>query len=389
MNQQPTLPDWLWQLFLRLRRRGFAVGPEDYESLKQALGAGFGWSSQAALRELCATLWAKSRREQEVLFTLFDQLVLTVEDWELATETVMTVGLKDRSSFLEEEQPVTPEAQQELSPKLGKQQGLPPILLEDVKVAERPFVFLPQFPLTYREVAQAWRRLRRGIRTGPATELDINGTIHRRCQLGVASEMVFRPHRRNVARLLLLVDRQGSMNPFHGFCEEICLAIQQAGRLEDTALYYFHNSPAEGADEQALDSLESQLFPSLDPIMPKIIPLTQGDLYTDPDLLSLHPLDQILEVHATAASVVVISDAGAARGQYRVLRLLDTIAFLKALRNYTDHIVWLNPLPKVDWAHSTAAYIARHIPMFPLDREGMYRAVNVLRGQNSIIEKPI
>ena len=386
---QPSLPPFLWQLFQRLRRRRFAIGLEDYEALRQALWAGFGWSSQNDLRSLCAALWAKSTQEQKILFALFEQLAPESEDWQLATDESDSCDIKDILS--DEKQNSTPELKetQQESPKIKSRPGLPLISLANVKVAERPFVFVPQFPLTYREVAQAWRRLRRPVRIGPAIELDIEGTINQRCQLGVACSVLLRPRRCNVARLLLLVDRQGSMNPFHRFSEEVCSAIQQSGRLDDTALYYFHNSPAVGADEEVLESLERKLFPSLDSILPQISPLTQGDLYTDPELLDFQPLDKVLKAHASSASVVIISDAGAARGRYRVSRLLDAIAFFKALRTYTTHYVWLNPLPKRYWAKSTAAYIARHIPMFPLDQEGIYKAVNVLRGQQHTIEKPL
>ncbi|MEI2580271.1 VWA domain-containing protein [Scytonema sp. PRP1] len=258
-----------------------------------------------------------------------------------------------------------------------------------MQLSERRFIFVPQFPLTYREVAQTWRRLRRPVRVGPATELDLDATIARRSQQGIAASVVLRPRRRNVARLLLLVDRQGSMTPFHRFCEEVCRAIQQAGRLQETAIYYFHNVPAEGADEQLLEPLSNELFPVLDEILPEITPLKTGYLYEDPDLLSPVLLEEVLQKYAADAFVVVISDADAVRKYYNVVRLLDTISFIKALRAYTLNYVWLNPLPKSYWKDNTAAQIARHVPMFPLNREGIQQAVNVLRGHQYIIEKPL
>lgn len=380
------IPSFLLLLFERLCRRGFVLSLEDYEALKIVLRDGFGWSSQAALRELCASLWAKSLREQETLFALFDQLAPAEEDWQLHEEAQETDLPQDIG--INEDCPITPEAPKE-APKVEASQGLPPIFLGDVKISERPFVFEPQFPLSYREVAQAWRRLRRPVRTGPPIELDIEGTIEQHCRMGVASSVVLRPRRRNVARLLLLVDRQGSMAPFHRFCDEVCAAIQQAGRFEETALYYFHNVPAEGADDEVLEQLEDELFPLLDPILPQINSLAEGDLYTDSDLFDLKPLAEVLEQQAKGASVVILSDAGAGRGQYRVSRLLDTLAFLKALKQYTSHFVWINPLAKRYWPNSTAGYLARHVPMFSLDRDGMYQAVNVLRGQQFIIERPL
>lgn len=423
------IPDFVRTLFKQLRRRGFALGLDDLAALRLALRAGFGWSSRQALRDLCAALWAKSRREKEILEALFDELNVTRWTLPRPGELARAVpGSKDRQvetpprelegqpvDTLElelESQPAdSPEAivgsepdTQGPMPSLPKPPerplateaygGLPPVSLDRFRLPAHPFVYVPQFHLTYRQVAQAWRRLRQPVREGPPTELDVEATVARRCRLGVASDVVLVPRRRNTARLLLLVDRQGSMTPFHKLVDEVCAAIQQAGNLEYVALYYFHDVPAEGADESILEALPERLFPSLDPVLPDIAPLTAGYVYSDPDMLLSQPLSDVLEAYAAGAAVVVASDAGAARGRYDILRLLDTVAFLKALRVYTQQVVWLNPLPTVYegrkyWANSTAAQIARHVPMFPLDHAGMYQAVNVLRGQPAAIERPL
>lgn len=388
MTDFPALPSFLWNLFERLRRRGFDLGPAEYEALRQALRAGFGWASREALLDLCNALWAKSRQEQTVLTALFNQLAPALDSWQYSLDdfdlSLTKEGFSDTDGG---DRP--PEPLAETAPQLQSSGGLPSISLADVEVSERPFVFVPQFPLTYREVAQTWRRLRRPVRSGPAVELDIEGTIARRSRLGVATSVVLQPRRRNVARLLLLVDRQGSMDPFHLFCDEVCSAIQQAGRLEETALYYFHNVPAEGADEQVLEPLVGQLFPALDPVLPQIEPFSEGFVYSDAKLLLPESLTEVLQTHAAGSAVVLISDAGAARRRSRISRLLDTIAFMKALRRYTSQYVWLNPLPQRYWPNSTAAQVARHVPMFTLDRTGIQRAVNVLRGQQHPLEKPL
>ncbi|MGG6242144.1 VWA domain-containing protein [Nodosilinea sp. AN01ver1] len=447
MSQSPPLPDFLWNLFLQLRRRGFVVGPQDYEALLLALSAGFGWSSPQALKELCARLWAKSLREQATLFALFEKEFPVEETWqihleELEEDTLSHDGLLTPSAksqlsklpmvwlliraydcwagilllgnLLKASQSLAPgELENSLTTapddltvdesqhaKVQSQRGLPSISLVDIKVPDRPFVFEPQYPVSYREVAQAWRRLRRPVRTGPPIELDIDGTIEQRCRAGVATSLVMRPRMRNVAKVLLLIDRKGSMTPFHGFCDEVCLAMQEAGRFEELPIYYFQNSPAEGADDSVLDSdeLEDILFPPLDPILSKIEPLIEGDLYQDRDLHTIVTLETVLQNHASDACVVIISDAGAARKQYSVERLLDTVAFFKALRAYTTRYVWLNPLPKDHWisnssvkgrSKNTATALARHIPMFPLDRRGLDQAVNVLRGQQYSVERPL
>lgn len=414
----------LWILFEQLRRRRFPLGPDDYQALQQALRAGFGWSSRQALCELCCALWAKSYQEQEILVALFDQLDLP--DWELpqpvisfSSPSISTPSVGGSSRREESGRGVIRriyrfmvlqiwtyvvdklqelrhlwrrkgDQEGELAPTTQVYKGLPPIRLDkDMELPKRPFVFVPQFPLSYREIAQAWRRLRRPIRSGPLMDLDVEATVERHCRLGIASPMVLMPRRRNTARLILLVDRQGSMAPFHRFIENVCTAIQQAGKLENAALYYFHDVPAEGADRTVLNSIADKLFPALDTVLPQITPLTTGYVYDDRELLSPIPQADVLKEHASGAAIVVISDAGAAHGRYDTLRLLDTAAFLKTLHTYTSQYVWLNPLPRDYWRNSTAAQIARHVPMFPLDREGMYSAVNVLRGQPFVVEKPV
>jgi uncharacterized protein with von Willebrand factor type A (vWA) domain len=205
----------------------------------------------------------------------------------------------------------------------------------------------------------------------------------------VTTGVVKVPRRRNTARLLLLIDRQGSMAPFHGFVDEVRAAMLESGRLEDSAVAYFHDVPVEGADPALLDEVAEQLFPALDPILSLIPPLTSGDVFKDEDLLTPTPLAELVAAHAAGSSVVLIGDAGAARGRFDAMRLLDTLAFLKALRALAARVVWLNPLPRSYWRRSTCAQVARHVPMFPLDRHGVHDAVNVLRGQVYPVERPL
>ena len=392
------LPSFLWTLFNKLRRRhGFALGIDDYEALRQSLQAGFGWSSLDNLRDLCNALWAKSLPEQEILTSLFDQLAEKEEGWQLklsrkSTTKATVIPISPTPETVSQSQP---QSSLQFIPKTQPQpkSGLPEISLKDVKISPRPFIFVPQFPLSDREIAQTWRNLRRPMRVGAAIEVDIDATIHHRCQQGVVVPVILKPRRRNLARLLMLVDRQGSMTPFHPFCQQVCQAMKKSGRVEQTAIYYFRNVPAMGADKQVLKSLSEKIFPTLDSILSQIEPLTKGYLYADPELLCPQAVEEVLPKYATDAFVVVLSDAGAMRNYYNVSRLLDTLAFFKAVRSYSLSDVWLNPLPRNYWQkpkNNTATQISRHLPMFPLDREGLYRAVNVLRRhQYNNIEKPL
>lgn len=247
----------------------------------------------------------------------------------------------------------------------------------------------PQFPLTRREIAQAWRRLRRPVRSGPPTELDVDATVARRSRFGVATPLVLVPPRRNTARLLLLIDRQGSMAPYHRYTEHVRDAIQSAGRLERVSLFYFHNVPAKGADRTPIESMPKGLSATFDAVISSIEPMAEGHVYEDPELVNPRPLRAVLDDLAPATAGVIMSDGGAARGTYSPVGLLDWIAFLKALRLRTASFVWLNPVPASDWVFTTAAELARHVPMFPLDRQGIDRAVNVLHGHPAVVERPL
>lgn len=385
-------PGFLWTLFSQLRRRHFPLSPDDYDTLRQALRAGFGWGSEEALRDLCCTLWAKSKTEQEIVQTLFDQSFRQHQcaSWELSA---VASPSEERSQETSADAPVAEPPVPAKTPKAvvtTKTKGsLPEIVINPEDLPEYHFVLVPQFPLSYREVAQAWRRMRQPVRQGPLEELDLEGTIACRCQQGVASEIVLIPRRRNTARLLLLIDRQGSMTPFHQFVDEVAAAIQESGKLERVAVYYFHDVPTQGADQRVLAPLSEKLFPQLDQVLPEIQPSTQGLVFQEPTLLKPQPLSEVLAEYANNAAVVIISDAGAAKEHDDILRVLDTVAFMKAVKTHTPRYVWLNPLPQASWAHSSAGRIARYVPMFALDRSGLYQAVNVLRGQPHFVEQPI
>jgi uncharacterized protein len=398
VKEEPAGEFFIWTLFQQLLRRKFTIGLDEYAAVQRALRAGFGWASRDELRELLCALWAKSREEIAVVTSLFDQYVIS--EWNLAaaeaapaaeappsTET-QTTGTVNESGGV-----TPPPPPQNIPPPhppaVAPTSRMPPLRAEELPRLPYSHVFLPQYPVSYRHVAQTWRRLRWPLREGPAVELDVDATVARRSRSGVASPPVLRPRRRNQAHLLLLVDRKGSMAPFHGFVDEVCTAIAEAGRLGHVSLYNFHDTPLEGTDLNVLDRLAGQLLPSLDPILSEVPPLTTGEFYKDAKLLEPCSAESIFQDWTQETAIVIISDAGAARGHLDIVRLLDTVASLKGLLTFSTRLVWLNPLPTASWARSTARQIARHVPMFPMDGDGMHRAVNVLRGQPVAVERPL
>jgi uncharacterized protein len=397
IDQEPPWRDRLWTLVEELRQADFALGTDDVAALRQALAAGFGWSSRESLCDLLVALWAKSRRDRETLRSHFARMHLP--QWpDPHRSTLPPAGAAaeprrqiDASGTATHERSVVTQgttSQEQIVVQPGPTGSLPVVPLDDV-FSNRSLVFVPHFPLTHREVAQAFRRLRRPVRFGAPIDLDVEATVARRSKQGVASAPTLVPRRRNLARLLLLVDRDGSMRPHHAFVDEFIGAVRDAGWLQQVTAYYFHDVPSEGADRRLLASLDDRVLPSLDTILGAIPPLIKGSIYRQPDLSEGTPVADVLQGMDAHTVAVVIGDAGAARRRPDAERLLDTVAFLKALRARVRAYVWLNPVPKSDWPGTLATEVARHAPMFALDRAGMHRAINVLRGQPPQLERPL
>jgi WD40 repeat protein/uncharacterized protein with von Willebrand factor type A (vWA) domain len=209
------------------------------------------------------------------------------------------------------------------------------------------------FPITSRQMKQSWRYLRRFVREGPPIEFDLEATVQQMSSQGMLLHPVMKPRRVNRNELLLLVDRDGSMAPFHALSERLAETAMIGGRLGKAGIYYFHNCPSQ-------------------------------HLYHDPYHQAAEPIDEILaKLHSEYTGILIFSDAGAARGAFSRERLDLTAEFLAQLQQKLRHIVWLNPLPRDRWTGS-AEEIAKIVPMFELSRSGLNQAIDVLRGKSPV-----
>ncbi|MEU8240930.1 hypothetical protein AB0C07_22025 [Actinoplanes missouriensis] len=386
-------PEFVRQLVVRLRRRGLPIGVDDCLTLRAALSAGFGIASAREFEALCVSLWAKSVSEQETIRAVLAGAdvprwddVVPVENSGAAVDALNT----DKSEMHDAPvQPESPPAADKPAPRdiptVHRMTGMS-LMPPSTGQFDSGLTVAPQYPLTAREIAQTWRRLRRPVRYGAATEVDVDATIDGYSRTGVFTGPILIPPRRNTARLMLLVDRNGSMTPYGNFVQHLVREIHHAGRLESIATWYFHNLPSTRADTSLLRELPDPFSPELDPILARIAPSSAGRLYADPELTEPRTLASVLEVTPPGTVAVIISDGGAARGTLQTARLVGTIAMIKALR---CPVAWINPVPARRWPGTTAEQIARHVPMSELTAEGLHRAVDALRGQPRRTERPL
>ena len=350
-------------------------------------------SSSADLRELCVALWAGSPPEAEVIRAVFASLA-GIPEWRAGTPASPRSVLPDVPheaaagkegnvvSQDEGEAPYNHSAHAE--PVRTESSGPGPLW---TGTRERGLQLVPQYPLAAREVAQAWRHLRRPVRSGPPTELDVAASIRERAVRGVATPPVVVPRRRNAVRLVLLIDRNGSMAPFHGYVDFVVAAIRDAARIDDVLPTYFHDLPGSADDRSVLDA--DPFRADLDPVLDRIAPLRGGRVYVDPGLTQGIALADVLAQVTPATAALVISDGGAAHGILDIGRLLDAVALLKAVGPAASGTGWLNPVAARRWTGTTAEAIARHVPMYPFTQQGLYAVIDALRGRPAPVARPL
>jgi hypothetical protein len=362
-------------LVRELIANGVPVGVRDYldgldalrlELDEHALAA----CSRARLSELAQRLWARSDEERHLITRWFEAIPPVASAAVDALNTCVATpspgapaALADNESSASSEASavhdghVTPptEGEKDKGPKArisfggsGETGGIlvPRLLAEPVLLED--YVLQPKAVISSRDLSVLWRRYRRTTRRGQGRGIDIQATVKARCRDGQLRQPVYRAQRANVARLVVLADVSPSMAPWLPFLETLADSLA-LGRLKQPALYYFNNLP------------RKQLFKSA-------------------ELRDAEARDAALRPNA-GASLLVVSDAGAARGVLNRRRVAQTREFLAEVRELFPTIVWLNPMPEERWPQTTAALIARGpARMMPLSTPHLSLAIDVLRG---------
>jgi len=346
-------------LFLHLVRSGFPLSVRDYEDALAALRLGYGTLTRERLQWLCETLWAHSDEERIHLARLFRDLPRPTQE-AIRAMTHTPQPEPSPSPPVVEPEPAKPagERQQEPAPTpvvefaaaaeaggIGLPQAvIPPELLQPHVLTPRPVVGLRQMIVT-------WRRFRLARRSGPKVQLDIDATVAEKCRCGTLTEPVLLPARGNEARLLALFDASASMTPWRGTGAVVADSLGRS-QLGHAAIRYFDNDPLEA------------LFESARLLRPQSLR----------DVALEHP----------ACALLVIGDAGAARGRSDRERIRSTRRFVALAQDAGWWpIAWLNPMPQQRWAGSSAARIAAipGIAMFEFTEDGLVLAVDHLRGK--------
>jgi uncharacterized protein len=383
----------LLHLFKSLRQCGFLLGLADYMLALEALQGGFGIGDRASLERLCCTLWTKSKEEARQLHRLLDQIITNeslstklphpIQDTSPSPPTGTSAEESDKPIQSSSSPPIVKTSEQlkgQTSLKRSEKPISEPTPTADIPIErDEPeqviqairyhrrnsldMIYYGQdsasqyLPVTPRQIKQSWRFLRRPVRQGTLQKLDVEATVAKISQQGILIEPVLMPRYVNRVKLVLLVDQGGSMVPFHHLSRQLIDKALRGGNLIQTNVYYFYNYP-------------------------------EKYFYTDPTRIKAQLTTDVLESIDERAGVLIVSDAGAARGNYNPERVEYTQKFIEQLRQSVRYYAWLNPMPNDSWQYTTAGEIARFVPMFEMSRQGLNAAINTLRGRYVYWERP-
>jgi len=343
--------------FLRLRSSGFQLGVGEYMAALKAVEGGFGEDLET-LAETLKMLWCHSLGEQSHFDPIWQSIQAQISAQKRRKppfpnpKRLQATPQEQTQEQLEPEvvppREFRPDRQPE--PELSALPVQAPYILAGDEERSSPQAY---YPISRRSMVYNWRYLRRPVADGPRDVLDLAATIRRVARQGFYLAPVYSRRERNNAHLLLLLDQNGSMTPFHHFTRDLVETAQQEGSLkpENVRVFYFQNVPA-------------------------------GSVFQDPYLTEPTSLSAVLSGCDNGTSVLIVSDAGAARGYRTQSRVRGTARFLYQLKRYTNLIAWLNPMSAKRWVGSSAEIIANAVPMFQMDNDGLSNAIDVVRGQS-------
>lgn len=358
----PNLEAIVQTLFRRLRDSNFSLGLGEYLAALDVLQWEDGPQTLPALKAMLRLLWCHSPEAQSRFDLIWEEINPTAQltqDLISPKKEPSRVDTKISDSeapdLSEPPPPLPTPPHPPLLPTQATESTLVPYPLRSPLVLDEIEAKTPlqtYFPVTRRTLAYLWRYLRRPVADGPLDVLDLDATIEQVTRQGFFLAPVYRRREVNQAHLILLIDQDGSMTPFHRFTRDLVETAREGSWLQadNVEVYYFHNVPA-------------------------------AYVYQDPYLTNRVLLDHALAHCDSETSVLIVSDAGAARGYRRRDRIQATTEWLMQIQQRTSLISWLNPMPRERWESTSAAVISHLVRMEPLSKDGMGNAIDVVRGQ--------
>jgi uncharacterized protein with von Willebrand factor type A (vWA) domain len=208
-----------------------------------------------------------------------------------------------------------------------------------------------------RNIKIALRRLRRFARRGAPDELALADTIDATARAGGWLDIKMQAERRNVIKVLLLLDIGGSMDDHVKTCEELFSAARS--EFKHLEHYYFHNFVYE-----ALWKDNRRRF--------------NEHKATTEVIRTYGPDYKLVLVGDATMSPYEITHAG---GSVEHWNAEPGTAWLDRLMKHYPKFAWLNPVPQARWRRSASIDMTRDMlegRMFPLTLAGLDQMIDAL-----------
>ncbi len=214
----------------------------------------------------------------------------------------------------------------------------------------------PSKQLGTRNIKIALRRLRHHIRSGAATEFDIDQTIKATAKKGYL-DLMHRPEKRNAVKLLVFFDIGGSMDWHIQMVEQLFAAAHQ--EFKHLEHYYFHNCLYDFVWKDNSRRWQERI--------------------STMDLLHKYNKDyKVIFVGDASMSPYELTIPG---GSVEYMNDEPGELWLDRIVNQFDHIAWLNPIPQEHWSWTPSINMIRarfKNQMYPLNISGISSAIKNL-----------
>jgi len=349
------------------------LGHDVYMQLVEALGAGYGLLDAEELYGLCKRIWLKPYHEEQEFRNLFDlhlaRKLKMIAQEETAKEAVELDTSDDKevietSPTIQEPTEITTEEEETMdevedkintTSKIEKRKTVAlnfksattsqnEFLETDIATIEQDihskiYRLRGQYPsLSPRKVEQVLRSLRLEADNYRQKQLDLPATINWVANHGYLEKIIYSYASTSTTPVRLLIDEGGSMVAFFQLVEMLSAKVEVVNK-EENAVYYFRNCPVK-------------------------------KVYLNKEQTKGIPIDTFIQ---RKTPLLIVSDAGAARGRYDKERIQATEQFLKQLKNIPT--VWVNPFPKHRWLNTSADYISALVPMYEATDAAFINAV--------------
>jgi uncharacterized protein with von Willebrand factor type A (vWA) domain len=208
-----------------------------------------------------------------------------------------------------------------------------------------------------RNIKIALRRLRRFARRGAPDELALADTIDATARSGGWLDIKMQAERRNVIKVLLLLDIGGSMDDHVKTCEELFSAARS--EFKHLEHYYFHNFTYEALWRDNRRRFNEHI----------------GTV-------------EVMRTYGTDYKLILVGDA--TMSPYEITQPGGSVehwnaeagsVWLQRLIRHYPKFAWINPQPQSRWRHASSIEMTREIlegRMYPLTLAGLDEAIGVL-----------